>query len=242
MRKNASIFFMEKIKSIIVWGDSILKGVISNGDSKDFEITANDSLSLFGKKFEIQILNKSIYGATIQKLQRTQQKNLRAGMNAEFGIIESGSNDCDYEWSEVCKSPDAPHDAKCPISEFCQILEEMILAARQNKITPLVITPPPLVTKWWFKNICMGLDEKIILNFLGGEIENLFRNQESHSDAMKNVARKLNAQIIDVRAEFLAQGDFEKFMCLDGIHPNEKGHEFMAEIFEREFPRLKKEF
>lgn len=233
---------MEEIKSIIAWGDSILKGVVSNGNSKDFEITPNDSLTLFGKKFEIQILNKSIYGATIQKLRRTQQKNFRAGISSEIGIIESGSNDCDYEWSEVCENPGAPHTPKCPLKEFRHILEEMILDARQNQITPIVVTPSPLVTKWWFKNICIGLDEKTILDFLGGDVEKLFRNQESYSDAAKNVAQKMNAQIIDVREEFLAQGDFEKLMCLDGIHPNEKGHEFMARIFEREFFNLKKEF
>ena len=227
---------------MIAWGDSILKGVISNGDSKDFEITPNDSLSLVGNKLGIQIANKSIYGATIQKLRRTQQKNFRVGIAAEFGLIESGSNDCDFEWSEVCKNPNALHVQKCPIEEFRKILEEMILDSRQNKITPIVITPPPLVTKWWFKNICLGLDEKIILDFLGGDTEKLFQSQELYSEAAKNVAQKLNAQIIDVRAEFLAQGDFEKLMCLDGIHPNEKGHEFMARIFEREFLRLKKEF
>ncbi len=227
---------------MIVWGDSILKGVISNGDSKDFEITPNDSLSLVGNKLGIQIANKSIYGATIQKLRRTQQKNFRVGIAAEFGIVESGSNDCDFEWSEVCKNPNAPRVQKCPLEEFCKILGEMILDSRQKKITPIVITPPPLVTKWWFKNICLGLDEKIILDFLGGDTEKLFQSQDLYSEAAKNVAQKLNAQIIDVRAKFLAQGDFEKLMCLDGIHPNEKGHEFMARIFEREFPRLNKEF
>ena len=233
---------MEKSKSIVVWGDSILKGVVSNGNSKDFEILTNNSFSLIEKTLGVKVENKSIFGATIQKLQSTQQKNFRAGIAAEFGIIESGSNDCDYEWSEICKTPDALHEQKCPLEEFRKILEEMIFAARQNKITPIVVTPPPLVTKWWFKNICLGLDEKIILNFLGGDAEKLYRNQESYSDAAKNVARKLNAQVIDIRAEFLTQGDFEKMMCLDGIHPNERGHEFMARIFEREFTRLKKEF
>ncbi|MDE6069028.1 MAG: hypothetical protein K2F89_08785, partial [Treponemataceae bacterium] len=197
---------MEKIKSMIAWGDSILKGVVSNGDSKDFEITPNDSLSLVGNKLGIQIANKSIYGATIQKLRRTQQKNFRVGIAAKFGLIESGSNDCDFEWSEICKNPNAPHVQKCPLEEFCKILEEMILDSRQNKITPIVITPPPLVTKWWFKNICLGLDEKIISDFLGGDKEKLFQSQELYSEAAKNIAQKLNAQIIDVRAEFLAQG------------------------------------
>lgn len=233
---------MEKIKSIIAWGDSILKGVVSNGDSRDFEITPNNSLALVGSKLGIQIMNKSIYGATIQKLRRTQQKNFRAGIVAEFGLIESGSNDCDYEWGDVCKNPGAPHKHKCPLSEFSAILEEMILDARQNKITPVVVTPPPLVAKWWFKNICIGFDENILLNFLDGEIANLVRSQESYSDAAKQVAHTLNAQVIDVRAEFASLGDVEKLMCFDGIHPNENGHEFMARIFEREFPRLQKEW
>lgn len=40
---------MEKSKSIVVWGDSILKGVVSNGNSKDFEILTNNSFSLIEK-------------------------------------------------------------------------------------------------------------------------------------------------------------------------------------------------
>ena len=31
-------------------------------------------------------------------------------------------------------------------------------------------------------------------------------------------------------------------MCLDGIHPNEKGYKFMSEIWIRELPEVQKEF
>ena len=31
-------------------------------------------------------------------------------------------------------------------------------------------------------------------------------------------------------------------MCKDGIHPNEDGHRFMASVWEKELPKIKKEF
>ena len=48
-----------------------------------------------------------------------------------------------------------------------------------------------------------------------------------NNEILKN-AYSQGAKVIDLRQKFLNTNDFEDLMCLDGIHPNVKGH---AQIF-----------
>jgi lysophospholipase L1-like esterase len=234
------------VTSIIAWGDSILKGVVSGGDSKRFDITEKDSLSQACEALGIELANKSVFGSWMTKTRRTQDRSLRNGASAQIGIIESGTNDSDYDWSAVSANPDADHLQRCPLDEFSRLMEEAVSVARQNKITPVIMIPTPLVPEWWFKNICIGNDEAAILKFLKAEkvaaAMRLYQNQELFSFAAANVARSLNVQIVDIRSEFLAHPNYKSLMCLDGVHPNQAGYDFMAEIWKREMPRLGLEF
>lgn len=250
------------VTSIIAWGDSILKGVVSGGDSKRFDITEKDSLSQACAALGIELANKSVFGSWMTKTRRTQDRSLRNGASAQIGIIESGTNDCDYDWSAVSADPDAEHLQRCPLDEFSSLMEEAVSVARQNKITPVIMIPTPLVPEWWLNNICIGNDEAAIIKFItkkylqdqkatAGDCSQdqkaaaamrLYQNQELFSFAAANVARSLNVQIVDIRSEFLAHPNYKSLMCLDGVHPNQAGYDFMAEIWKREMPRLGLEF
>lgn len=258
------------VDSIIAWGDSILKGVVSGGDSKRFDITQNDSLSQACAVLGIELANKSVFGSWMTKTRRTQDRSIRAGAAAQIGIIESGTNDSDYDWTAVNQNPDADHLQRCPLDEFKALMREAVEVARQNKITPVIMIPNPLVPDWWFKNICIGNDEAAIRGFVerkyclkGGEATQdqdcvadkktsqdhnwaaalrLYQNQELYSIAAANLARSLNVQTVDMRSEFLAHPNYKTLMCLDGVHPNQAGYDFMAEIWKREIPGLRVEF
>ncbi len=234
------------VTSIIAWGDSILKGVVSGGDSKRFDITEKDSLSQACAVLGIELANKSVFGSWMTKTRRAQDRSLRNGASAQIGIIESGTNDCDYDWSAVSANPDAEHLQRCPLEEFTRLMEEAVSVARQNKITPVIMIPTPLVPEWWFKNICIGNDEAAILKFLKAEkaaaAMRLYQNQELFSLKAAAIARALDVQIVDVRSEFLAHPNYKTLMCLDGVHPNQAGYDFMAEIWKREITKLRVEF
>ena len=251
------------VTSIIAWGDSILKGVVSGGDSKRFDITENDSLSQACKALGIELANKSVFGSWMTKTRRTQDRSLRNGASAQIGIIESGTNDCDYDWSAVSANPDAEHLQRCPLEEFTRLMEEAVSVARQNKITPVIMIPTPLVPEWWFNNICIGNDEAAIVRFITKKYlqgqdcaanqndpqdqkraaaMRLYQNQELFSLKAAAIARALDVQIVDVRSEFLAHQNYKTLMCLDGVHPNQAGYDFMAEIWKREIPRMGLEF
>ena len=251
------------VDSIIAWGDSILKGVVSGGDSKRFDITQNDSLSQACAALGIELANKSVFGSWMTKTRRTQDRSIRAGAAAQIGIIESGTNDSDYDWTAVNQNPDADHLQRCPLDEFSRLMEEAVSVARQNKITPVIMIPTPLVPEWWFNNICIGNDEAAIVRFINktylqdqdcaasqndpqdqkrAAAMRLYQNQELFSLKAAAIARALDVQIVDIRSEFLAHPNYKTLMCLDGVHPNQAGYDFMAEIWKREMPRLGLEF
>ena len=279
--------------SIIAWGDSILKGVVSGGDSKRFDITENDSLTQACRALGIELTNKSVFGSWMTKTRRTQDRSVRAGNIAQMAIIESGTNDCDYDWTAVSQNPDGDHLQRCPLDEFKKLMQEAVEVCRQNKITPVIMIPTPLVPEWWFNNICIGNDPAAIKKFVerkyglsgeGSQDQNaggqncsqagdcgansnglkdlncgadknclqaqdcgaaalrLYQNQELYSLVAANIARALNVQIVDIRSEFLAHPNYKTLMCLDGVHPNQAGYDFMAEVWKREIPGLRGEF
>lgn len=233
---------MSEIKSVIVWGDSILKGIISSEDLTQIRPSEINALQMAGEKLAIEINNKSIYGAHIIKLQSTQTKNLNKGLTADIALIESGTNDCDYEWNDVCTKPFSEITQKVPLADFKRIASEMVDTSRENKITPVLVTAPDLAIHYWKEYITRGLDKEKIAQFIGHDPYVLLRNQEEYMEALRQIAKDKNVQLIDMRVEFRKTSDPMSLMCKDGVHPNIEGHKLMADVFVKLLPEIKKEF
>lgn len=233
---------MSEIKSVIVWGDSILKGIISSEDLTQIRPSEINALQMAGEKLSIEINNKSIYGAHIIKLQSTQTKNLNKGLTADIALIESGTNDCDYEWNDVCTKPFSEITQKVPLADFKRIASEMVDTSRENKITPVLVTAPDLAIPYWKEYITRGLDKEKIAQFIGHDPYVLLRNQEEYMEALRQIAKEKNVQLIDMRVEFRKTSDPMSLMCKDGVHPNLEGHKLMADVFVKLLPEIKKEF
>lgn len=233
---------MSEIKSVIVWGDSILKGIISSEDLTQIRPSEINALQMAGEKLAIEINSKSIYGAHIIKLQSTQTKNLNKGLTADIALIESGTNDCDYEWNDVCTKPFSEITQKVPLADFKRIASEMVDTSRENKITPVLVTAPDLAIPYWKEYITRGLDKEKIAQFIGHDPYVLLRNQEEYMEALRQIAKEKNVQLIDMRVEFRKTSDPMSLMCKDGVHPNLEGHKLMADVFVKLLPEIKKEF
>lgn len=233
---------MSDVKSVIVWGDSILKGIISTEDLSQIRPSEINALQMAGEKLGLEINNKSIYGAHIVKLQTTQAKNLNKGLTADIALIESGTNDCDYEWSDVCTKPFSEITQKTPLEDFKRITKEMIDTCRENKITPVLVTAPDFAIPYWREYITRGLDASKIAEFVGEDPYILLRNQEEYMEALRQIAAEKNVQLIDMRVEFRKAEDPMALMCKDGVHPNLEGHKLMADVFVKVLPEIKKEF
>ena len=97
-------------------------------------------------------------------------------------------------------------------------------------MVPALVTPPPLVSSRYFDWVSRKLDKARILNYLG-DVEHIYRWQERYALMIRQVARMENAMLLDVRDVFLSQSRFTDLMCVDGIHPNDRGHKLLFEQF-----------
>ena len=217
---------------LVVFGDSILKGVITIPNSgKLFDVTENDSLSLAQKKLGFEMDNRSIYGNITSKGLIKLQKFFDKGETADFCIIEFGSNDCDYDWGTLVQ--------KVPLADYLENLSQMVSLCRANKVTPLMMGLIPYVCDDWFKTIIKDQDEKAILDFLGGSPETLGKNQLIYKNAQADFVEKNNVQFLDPWTIFEGH---KEYMCYDGIHPNENGYQLLADAWIKFLSEVKKEF
>lgn len=231
------------INKITVFGDSILKGAVTDPSSDHlFEILDDNSLALAQKELGFELENLSIYGNIITKAKKKFDRWLTNGSTADLCIIEFGGNDCDYDWPPVSEAPDEPHDQKVPLTLYLETLDYMITTLRAHKITPLIMTMPALVPDQWFQHICIGNNKENILKFLNGHYDALYRAHERYNNYLMKYAFEHKVQMVDMRMALLETPDYRKLMCQDGIHPNQEGYKFMSEVWIRELPKIQKEF
>lgn len=231
------------INKISAYGDSILKGAVTGTDSGHlFDIIEDSSLVLASKALGFDLNNQSVFGSIVSKTQRRLNRDIEKGIFSDLAIIESGGNDCDYDWTQVSLSPDEKHLPRTTLEDFIQKISEMVDVCRKNKITPLIMTMPPLVRDRWYNHILHGQDENAVLKILNDNPDRLYQNHELYNISLVEYAFKNSVQIVDMRKEMLLSENYRNLMCLDGIHPNEKGYKFMSEIWIRELPEVQKEF
>ena len=231
------------INKISAYGDSILKGAVTGTDSGHlFDIIEDSSLVLASKALGFDLNNQSVFGSIVSKTQRRLNRDIEKGIFSDLAIIESGGNDCDYDWTQVSSFPDQKHLPRTTLEDFIQKISEMVDVCRKNKITPLIMTMPPLVRDRWYNHILHGQDENAVLKILNDNPDRLYQNHELYNISLVEYAFKNSVQIVDMRKEMLLSENYRNLMCLDGIHPNEKGYKFMSEIWIRELPEVQKEF
>ncbi len=220
---------LNTVQNLAVWGDSILKGVVQGYGGKRYGVCERNCLSVAGRELDIAVINRCYFGSTITKGKTIMLKDIENSIACDSAIIEFGGNDCNYNWNEVCEFRDRKHQPATPLPQFVETLQELIDAARSNGIRPILTTLPPLDPERYIKTISRGLDEQYIRNWLG-DIHYLYRWHEMYSLEATKLALKNNCFMIDMRKAFLAEHNYQRLICEDGIHPNEAGHEFMAAV------------
>lgn len=212
----------------MVSGDSISKGVIFDEAKSKYVILKNNYISLLQSKLNGLIHNSSKFGNTIIK-GVSKLKDDVLSHNPDIVLIEYGGNDCDFNWDEVSNNPNADHKPKTDFDTFENKLKETLNFLKDNKIIPIVMTLPPLNADKYLKWISKSdpLAETNILKYIGS-VTKIYWWQEKYSSAVQRIAEENNTKWIDIRGAFLQYPDFTKFLCLDGIHPNEIGHKIIA--------------
>lgn len=214
-------------KSVYIFGDSVMKGVIQNKDSGKYVFDPmmnkllNDSLGR-------NVINCSYFGSTIEKGIQRIKYTVEGNVEADLAIIEYGGNDCDFHWKEIACAPENDHEPNTPINIFKEKYISVINYLKEKGITPIAMTLPPIDSKKYFEHFTSaGLSKDNILKWLG-DIEMISRFQELYSMAVVEAAIKTGTFLADVRSFFLDKHNFKALLCNDGIHPNEEGHKLIA--------------
>ena len=223
---------MEWLKSVLVWGDSLMKGIVFNADENKYSICPDNSAECVGREMEIEVMNRARFGCTAPRGKSLLIKDLEKGFSADAALIEFGGNDCDINWAEVSKQPHDKHLSNTPLERFRAEMIHMIKILRLNSIIPVLMSIPPIDSERYFEFITRGgLDKDNIKTFLG-DIAHIYRWQELYSHTVTNIAMETNCRYIDVRSVFLTEWDYRNYLCEDGIHLNERGQRLMGDVFE----------
>jgi acyl-CoA thioesterase I len=213
----------------LVTGDSISKGVIFDEVKSKYVVLKDNYVSLLQGRLKGIICNSARFGNTLVK-GVAKLKNDIITDSPDIVLIEYGGNDCDYNWNEIADHPESIHNPKTDFNLFEKQLRETVEFLKKNRIIPVLMTLPPLnadrYLKWVSKN--NPLAEVNILKWLGS-VTRIYWWQERYSSTIIKVAKDTRTRWIDIRGAFLAYPDFSKFLCVDGIHPNQDGHRIIAD-------------
>lgn len=213
-----------KINAISIWGDSISKSVMFD-EARNRHVICRDNYEALIRAQGIEVKNYARIGCTAPMGAElmTEERMEKGGL----AVIEFGGNDSDIDWRAVSENPDRElFPAKVSIADFKSALSGMIERARAHGMLPVLVTPIPLIAQRYFEWVSRGLNRQNILTYLGGP-EFIYRWQERYDIAAREVAARAHTFLFDIRTRFLQEKRLDTLMSIDGIHPNERGHQLI---------------
>ncbi len=212
--------------NVTVYGDSILRGVRFQDGRYVIDRSWEERLA---ETFGLQITNRSRFGNTLPKaMPRIERDSETRCDGEEYALLELGGNDCDFDWAEVADAPEAEHECKTPPQAFLTAYRRAIRLLRDSGRRVILATLPPINSELYLRFLCRnGLNRENIVRWLG-DVEHIYRWQESYSGMVDRLAREERVPLIDLRSAFLR--DFrrpEALLCADGIHPSTQGQDLI---------------
>ena len=214
-----------------IFGDSIMKGVLLDEETKKYILSSNAPGDEVAKNMNIDVFNRSVFGCTVVKGAKLVSSAIENGRVGGDGLvlIEYGGNDCNFEWKDVSAFPENAHDPVTPLKQFEKLYSNLIDGIKNAGITPVIMSLPPIEPSRYLAWITKdGLSAENILKWLG-DVNMIYRFQELYSNAISKIAYKTNSLFIDVRSYFLDKHNYGKLLCADGIHPNKEGQKLITE-------------
>lgn len=216
----------ERKMTICVLGDSVAKGVVYDEVKNKYKFIKDSFVNLFSKEEKIEVKNFAKFGCTVMKGEEILQKHLDEIKGYEYVILEFGGNDCNFNWKEISEDPDGEHNPQVPVDKFKVEYKKIIEIIKEQGCKPILLSLPPLNADRFFNWISKGLSKENIMKFLGNK-EYIYRWHELYNSTIFDLAKEEKVEVLDIRKVFLPYRDYEQFICIDGMHPNEKGHQLI---------------
>ncbi len=208
------------MKKLILFGDSIMKGVTFNGSG--YHLCPDHDLPQLAAR-GIEIENHTKMGATIGDGLRAMDKYLTGCDSQTTVLLGYGGNDCDYDWQAISDAPSADHSPKTAPDAYIEGMRRAIRKAQDAGAMVAVASLVPLDADRYLQFISKNRDGKNILSWLG-DAARLYRWQEYYNALTVQMARAFGCRLVDLRTAFLQSRNFLDLLCPDGIHPTDSGY------------------
>jgi len=217
-------------EKILLVGDSIARGVTYDENRSRHVILKDSVAGLVERGCTFAIENIAKFGATIDTAAKALYRRLaKIEEPPRAVVIEVGGNDSDFDWEAIAKDPQANHQPKTKLEDFCATLTEMISSVREKHIRPILCNLPPIDAERYFAYFTGGDAEKgnRILQWLGS-IGKIYWWHERYNAAVEYVGEITNTPVINLRRALLQKEDYRLYIAKDGMHPNEEGQRLLA--------------
>ena len=221
----------DRKRRVIVWGDSILAGIVYDDEEKKYRFLDKSCLDYIEEETEFEIINRSKFCQTTGRALKMMKTYLEKDHNFEIAVIELGGNDCDFDWKEIAEHPHQEHQPKTSVAEYAQNIILMIQEIQKYGIRPMIVSLPPIDATRYFQWISQGLNVDNIKHWLKS-IDLIYRFQEKYNTVLLRIAGQYQIPVIHIREELLDIHDYDQYLCIDGIHLNQQGHKKIKSIFE----------
>lgn len=203
-------------------GDSITRGVtLVDGKYKIIDES-------FYEKFKNIIYKKTKnfgkFGITTKKF--LENINKYTGKDVDLIFFQMGGNDCNFNWKEIAKNPDAIHYPNVSKVEYESNLRKIYDYFYKNKIKAITLNLPPLHPEKFFNYLGNKKEKENILRWLKN-ISKIYYHHESYNKIFERVTYECGLNMIDIRSDFLKEDILDDLISEDGIHPTKLGHELI---------------
>jgi len=221
------------MKKIIAFGDSIVRGVISDPFRKGrYTISDGNFVSLCGEMLDRETLNFGKLGSTINTGEEIVDRHLSQIRKGDIVLLEWGGNDCDFNWADVASSPGTSHDPATPVSEYKTRYASIISKLRSVGAKPVLLSLPPVDPDRFISHVTRGmsLSQKLSVFKWMGNTDYVSRWHEFYNLEIFKMGASLKVPVLDITSAFLRKRDYQSLLCPDGIHPTEEGHALIADV------------
>lgn len=220
--------YTSKALNFVLFGDSISKGVVFDEQKQKYVTIKENYASILQQKIKGNLSNVGRFGNTITRgIDRIETDVLK--YDPDIVLIEFGGNDCDFNWDEIAKNPNAEYSPKTDFNIFQKSLNYLVDFLKNHNVIPVLMSLPPIDAERYFNTVSHKNEENAanILKWLGSK-NKIYWWHERYNSAILSTSQTCEAPLIDVRSAFLQYPDYTQFICEDGIHPNELGHKIIA--------------
>lgn len=211
---------------IVCFGDSITRGVTCiKGRLRILKDNYPAVLQQYFGDSSTEIVNKGVFNDNSDLLVQRLGKDV-IGEHPDVVLICIGGNDCNFKWNEVAERPDDTHVPVVPLERYADNIRHLVKNVKEQGITPVLLTLPPLDPKRYYQSISARFG-KSIGHWIGlsGGIEHW---HGQYNRCLKKSIKQLNVPAIDVRTAIKKAGDLKGLISDDGIHLTAEGYKVMA--------------